>query len=120
MRFMQLIYPGPKAESGVPPDEKAMAAMMAYNRELSKAGVLLALDGLHPGAQRVRIRRENGKVRVVDGPFAEDKDPIGGYWILQVKSKEEAVAWASRCPLGDGETLELRRIDAGPGEAKGG
>jgi hypothetical protein len=141
MRYMQFIYPGPKAETGAMPDEKAIAAMMAYNEELSKAGVLLALDGLHPSAQGARLRREGGKMKVVDGPFTEGKELIGGYWILQVKSKEEALAWASRCPIGEDETLEVRRIfefsdfridagsevhaqaeriDAGLGKAKGG
>jgi hypothetical protein len=118
MRFMMLMYPGAKAETGVMPDAKAVAAMMKYNEELSNAGVLLALDGLHPSAKGSRIRVTGGKKSVSDGPFTETKELLGGYWLLQVKSKDEAVEWASRCPLGEGEMLELRQVfemsDFGP------
>jgi hypothetical protein len=118
MRFMMLMYPGPKAETGVMPDAKSVAAMMKYNEELSNAGVLLALDGLHPSAKGSRIRVTGGKKSVSDGPFTETKELLGGYWLLQVKSKDEAVEWASRCPLGEGEMLELRQVfemsDFGP------
>lgn len=118
MRFMMLMYPGPKAETGVIPDEKSIAAMMKYNEELTKAGVLLALDGLHPSSKGTRIRHAGGKNHALDGPFTEAKELVGGYWMIQVKSKAEAVEWASRCPLGEGEMIELRLVaelaDFGP------
>jgi hypothetical protein len=108
MRFMMLMYPGPKAETARVPNEKEVAAMMKYNEELSKAGVLLALDGLHPTAKGARIK--GTKRTIIDGPFTEAKELIGGYWMLQVKSKEEAVEWAKRCPLQDDEMIELRQV----------
>ena len=118
MRFMMLIYPGAKAETGVLPDEKTIAAMMKYNEELAKAGVLLALDGLHPTSKGARIRCSGGKTITSDGPFTESKELVGGYWMIQVKSREEALEWASRCPLGEGEMIELRQVfelsDFGP------
>lgn len=119
MRFMVMMIPGDKkVEAGVLPDEKTIAAMMKYNEELAKAGVLLALDGLHPSAKGARIRFSGGKRTVTDGPFAEAREVIGGYWLWQVKSKEEAIEWASRCPALDGDVLELRQVyemsDFGP------
>jgi hypothetical protein len=87
-----------------------IAQMMKYNEELTKAGVLLALDGLQPSAKGARIRASNGKRTVVDGPFSEAKELIGGYWLIQVRSKEEAIEWASRAPLADDEMIELRQI----------
>jgi hypothetical protein len=119
MRFMVLMIPGDKKfEQGVPPDEKIIAAMMRYNEELAKAGVLLALDGLHPSSKGARIRFAGGKRTVTDGPFTEAKELIGGYWLWQVKSKEEAIEWASRCPALDGDLLEIRQVyemsDFGP------
>ena len=119
MRFMVLMIPGDKkVEAGVLPDEKIIAAMMKYNEELAKAGVLLALDGLHPSGKGARIRFSGGKRTVTDGPFTEAKELIGGYWLWQVKSKEEAVEWASRCPALDGDVLEIRQVyemsDFGP------
>src|SRR5437870_6962815 len=98
MRFMMIMYPGKKAETSALPDEKVIAAMMKYNEELVKAGVLLALDGLMPTAKGSRIRFPSGRAVVQDGPFTEAKELVGGYWMIQVKSKEEAIAWASRCP----------------------
>jgi len=119
MRFMVLMIPGDKqVEAGVLPDEKTIAAMMKYNQELAKAGVLLALDGLHPSSKGARIRFSGGKRTVTDGPFAEAREVIGGYWLWQVKSKEEAIEWASRCPALDGDVLEIRQVyemsDFGP------
>ena len=119
MRFMVLMIPGDKqVEAGVLPDEKTIAAMMKYNEELAKAGVLLALDGLHPSSKGARIRFSGGKRTVTDGPFAEAREVIGGYWLWEVKSKEEAIEWASRCPALDGDVLELRQVyemsDFGP------
>jgi len=119
MRFMVLMIPGDKkVEAGVLPDEKLIAAMMKYNEELAKAGVLLALDGLHPSSKGARIRFAGGKRTVTDGPFTEAKELIGGYWLWQLKSKEEAIEWASRCPALDGDMLEIRQVyemsDFGP------
>lgn len=110
MRFMMLMYPGEKAETGALPDEKILGEMMKYNEELAKAGVLLALDGLQPTAKGTRVRSSGGKRTLADGPFAEAKEVLGGYWMIQVKSKDEALAWASRCPLGDDEMIEIRQV----------
>ena len=110
MRFMMLMYPGEKAEAGNLPDKTAIAAMMKYNGELKKAGVLLALDGLQPSAKGSRITFTGGKPTVIDGPFREAKDLVGGYWMIQVKTKEEAIEWASRCPASDAQKIELRQV----------
>jgi hypothetical protein len=92
--------------------------MMKYNEELATAGVLLGLDGLHPPAAGVRVSFAGGKPNVTDGPFAETKEVIGGYWMIRVKSKQEAIAWASRCPASENETIEIRQVfepaDFGP------
>jgi hypothetical protein len=119
MRFMVLMIPGDKKYgAGVMPDEKTIAPMMKFNEELAKAGVLLAGEGLHPSSKGARIRFAGGKRTIIDGPFTEAREVIGGYWMWQVKSKEEAVEWASRCPAGDGDTLEIRQVfdpsDFGP------
>ncbi len=110
MRFMMLMIPKgyEKAEPGAMPDAKAVAAMMKYNEALQKAGVLLALDGLHPPSMGARVSFAGGKPKVTDGPFAEAKEVLGGYWMIQVKSKEEAIEWASRCPASE------QRGDRGP------
>jgi hypothetical protein len=110
MRFMMLMYPNRKAEAGVLPDAKAVAAMMKYNEDLAKAGALLALDGLQPTSKGARISFSGGKPKVTDGPFTEAKEIIGGYWLIQVKSKEEAVEWASRCPAGEDDFIEVRQV----------
>jgi hypothetical protein len=112
MRFMMLMIPNgySTASPGTMPDGKLVAAMNRYNDTLSKAGVLLALDGLHPPSMGTRIRFGTGKPTVQDGPFAEAKEVLGGYWLLQVKSKEEAVEWARRCPALDGDVLEIRQV----------
>jgi hypothetical protein len=112
MRFMMLMIPKgyEKAQPGAMPDAKAVAAMMKYNEALQKAGVLLALDGLHPPSMGARVTFAGGKPKVTDGPFTEAKEVIGGYWMIQVKSKEEAVEWASRCPASDNEVIELRQV----------
>jgi len=99
-----------EAKPGTMPDAKAVAAMMKYNEALQKAGVLLALDGLHPPSMGARVSFSGGKPKVTDGPFTEAKEVIGGYWMIQVKSKEEAVEWASRCPASDNEVIELRQV----------
>jgi len=112
MRFMMLMIPKgyEKAKPGTMPDAKAVAAMMKYNESLQKAGVLLALEGLHPPSMGARVSFSGGKPLVTDGPFAEAKEVIDGYWMIQVKSKEEAVEWASRCPASDNEVIELRQV----------
>jgi hypothetical protein len=110
MRFMMFIYPGVKEEADWTPSAEAVAAMSKYNEELTKAGVLLALDGLHPSSEGARISFADGKRVVTDGPFAETKELIGGYWIIQTKSKEEALEWAKRVPIGGDVVIELRRI----------
>jgi hypothetical protein len=112
MRFMMLMIPKgyDKAEPGAMPDAKAVAAMMKYNESLQKAGVLLALDGLHPPSIGARVSFSGGKPKVTDGPFIEAKEVVGGYWMIQVKSKEEAIEWASRCPASDNEVIEIRQV----------
>jgi len=98
------------AKPGTMPDAKAVAAMMKYNDSLQKAGVLLSLDGLHPPSMGARVTFAGGKPKATDGPFAEAKEVIGGFWMIQVKSKEEAVEWASRCPAAETDTIELRQV----------
>src|SRR5438132_443742 len=112
MRFMMLMIPKgyEKAQPGAMPDAKAVAAMMKYNEALQKAGVLLALDGLHPPSMGARVTFAGGKPKVTDGPFTEAKEVVGGYWMIQVKSKEEAVEWAKRCPASDNEMIEVRQV----------
>jgi hypothetical protein len=112
MRFMMLMIPKgyETAAPGTMPDAKAVAAMMKYNETLQMAGVLLALDGLHPPSTGARVTFAGGKPKVTDGPFVEAKEVIGGYWMIQVKSKEEAIEWATRCPASDNETIEVRQV----------
>lgn len=99
-----------QATPGTMPPAEAVAAMMKYNESLQKAGVLLALDGLHPPAIGARVSFAGGKPKVTDGPFTEAKEVIGGYWMIQVRTKEEAVEWASRCPASSGDVIELRQV----------
>jgi hypothetical protein len=112
MRFMLLMIPRgyENAAPGTMPDPKAVAAMMKYNESLQKAGVLLALDGLHPPSTGARVTFTGGKPRVTDGPFAEVKEVLGGYWMIDVKSRQEAIEWATRCPAGNNETIEVRQV----------
>ena len=112
MRFMMLMIPKgyESAAPGTVPDAKAVEAMMKYNEALQKAGVLLALDGLHPPSMGARVSFEGGKPKVTDGPFAEAKEVLGGYWMIQVRSKEEAIEWAKRCPGGPNEVIETRQV----------
>jgi hypothetical protein len=117
MRFLMLMIPRvyqpgaeePVSQTGVP-DPEMVAKMMAFNEDLQKAGALLALDGLHPLARGARVSFKGGKPIVTDGPFAEAKEVIGGYWVINVGTKEEAIDWARRCPAQDGDVLELRQI----------
>lgn len=112
MRFMMLMIPKgyESAPPGEVPDAKAVAAMMKYNEELQKAGVLRALDGLHPPSMGARVSFAGGKPVVTDGPFAEAKEVLGGYWMIEVGSKEEAIEWAKRCPASENEIIEIRQV----------
>ena len=112
MRFMMLMIPKgyENAAPGTMPKADAVATMMKYNNELKTAGVLLALDGLHPPSMGVRVTFAGGKPKVTDGPFAEAKEVVGGYWMIQVKSKEEAIEWAKRIPGSANETVEVRQV----------
>jgi hypothetical protein len=112
MRFMMLMIPKgyESAEPGTVPDAEAVAAMMKYNESLQKAGVLLALDGLHPPSMGARVSFPGGKATVKDGPFAEAKEVVGGYWMIEVRSKEEAIEWARRCPASENEVIEVRQV----------
>ena len=112
MRFMMLMIPKgyEKAKPGAMPDPKAVAAMMEYNEALQKAGVLLAIDGLHPPSMGARVSFTGGKPKVTEGPFTESKEVIGGYWMIRGKSKEDAIEWASRCPASDNEVIEIRQV----------
>ncbi len=112
MRFMMLVIPKgyEKAAPGVALDAKLVEKMTRYNQELSKAGVLLALDGLHPPSTGARVSWSGGKPKVTDGPFSEAKEVVGGYWMIQVKSKAEAIEWAKRAPFPDGDVIEIRQV----------
>lgn len=115
MRFMMFMHPGIYGEGDGPgadftPSRADVAEMSAYNEELTKAGVLLALDGLHPPEAGARVTYSGGSPTVVDGPFAEAKEVLGGYWIIDVRDKAEAVAWAERIPAAKGDMVEVRRV----------
>ena len=112
MRFMMLMIPK-GYESAAPdavPSAEAVSAMMEYNKALKEAGVLIALDGLLPPSAGARVSFASGKPVVTDGPFIEAKEVIGGYWMINVKSRDEAIAWASRCPASSNETIEIRQV----------
>ena len=112
MRFMMLVIPKgyEAAKPGTMPDPQRVEQMMKYNESLQKAGILLALDGLHPPSMGARLSFSGGKATIRDGPFAEAKEVVGGYWMIQVKSKAEALEWASRAPMGDDEIIEVRQV----------
>lgn len=113
MRFMMLMIPKgyeSAAPGTIPDDAAAIAAMMKYNDALQKAGVLITCDGLHPPSMGARVSFANGKPVVTDGPFAEVKEVLGGYWMIDVASLDEAVAWAKRCPAGPNEVIEIRQV----------
>jgi hypothetical protein len=110
MRFMVLVPAGNGSEEGVLPDEKLITEMNKFNEEMVKAGVMLAGEGLHPSSKGARIKYENGKTTVIDGPFTESKELIAGFWLIQVKSKEEAIEWMKRAPFGGGVELEIRQV----------
>ena len=112
MRFMVLVKADKNTEAGVMPSQKLLADMGTYNEELAKAGVLLAGEGLHPSSKGARVRFSGAKRTVVDGPFKDSKDLVCGFWMFQVKSKEEAIEWVKRCPNPvEGETeIEIRQV----------
>src|SRR5216117_397605 len=112
MRFMMLVIPKgyEKAGADFAPPADLVAKMTKYNDSLTKAGVLLGLDGLRPPATGARVRFSGGKPNVTDGPFTEAKEVVGGYWMIQVKSKEEAIEWNSRCSASDNEVIEIRQV----------
>ena len=112
MRFMMLMIPAgyETAAAGAMPSAEAVAAMMKYNEALKDAGVLVTLEGLHPPSMGARVSFEGGKPTVTDGPFSEAKEVVGGYWMIQVKSKAEAIEWAKRCPALGNEVIEVRQV----------
>src|SRR6516165_2732261 len=119
MRFLMMMIPrvyqpdtpaAERAGEGFAPPADAVAKMMKYNEELAQAGALLALEGLHPVVRGARVSFNGGKAKVTDGPFVESKEVVGGYWIIQTKSKEEAVEWARRVPAAEGDVVEIRQV----------
>jgi hypothetical protein len=112
MRFMLLVIPKgyESAAPGTVPDAEGVAKMMKYNESLQRAGILLALDGLHPPSEGARVSFAGGKPKVTDGPFAEAKEVLGGYWMIDVKSRDEAIAWAAKAPMSDNEIIEVREV----------
>ncbi|MGB2868737.1 MAG: YciI family protein [Bacteroidota bacterium] len=117
MRFMMMMIPkvyqgaeGKKVRADFAPPAEAVAKMMKYNEELAKAGALIALDGLHPREKGARVSFSKGKAAVTDGPYIESNEVFGGYWMVQFKSKEEAIQWAKRVPAEDGDVVEIRQV----------
>jgi hypothetical protein len=112
MRFMMLMIPKgyESAAPGTVPDPKAVEAMMKYNKSLQEAGVLLSLEGLHPPAMGARVTFSDGKPAVTKGPFRDVEETLGGFWMIQVNSMEEAIAWAKRCPASENEIIEIRQV----------
>jgi hypothetical protein len=110
MKFMVMVPANKESEAGILPDAKLFEEMDRFNEEMVKAGVMLAGEGLHPTSKGARITFTGGKTTVIDGPFTESKELIAGFYVLQVKSKEEVIAWMSRAPFGEGVTLEIRQI----------
>jgi hypothetical protein len=110
MRFMVIVKASKDSESGILPDEKILTDMGKFNEELVKAGVMLAAEGLHPTSKGSRVKFTGGKRTVTDGPFTETKELIAGFWLWQVKSKEEAIEWLKRAPFDGGTEVELRQV----------
>ena len=110
MRFMMLVKASKDSEAGALPSKELLAAMGQFNEEMAKAGVLLAGEGLQASSKGARITFSGSKRTVTDGPFAETKELLAGFWMIQVKSKAEAIAWASRVPFADGEVVEVRQV----------
>jgi len=110
MRFMVLVKADKDSEAGVMPSKEMLTKMGKYNEELVKAGVMLAGEGLHPSSKGARVRFSGDKRTVIDGPFAETKELVAGFWLWQVKSKEEAIEWLKRAPFDGGTEIELRQV----------
>ena len=117
MRFMMLMIPkvyqgaeGRKIKADFTPSADAVERMTRFNEELARAGALIALDGLHPLEKGARVSFRAGKARVTDGPFAESKEVLGGYWLIKAESKQEAVEWARKCPADEGDVIEIRQV----------
>jgi hypothetical protein len=112
MRFMIMVKASPESEAGKMPSEELLTAMGKYNEELVRAGVMLAAEGLHPSSKGVRVHFSGDKRTVVDGPFAETKELVAGFWLIQVKSKDEAVEWVKRCPnpMESDSDIEIRQV----------
>lgn len=125
MRFMLLVKADETSEAGVLPDEKVFSDMAKFNEEMAKAGVMLAGEGLHPSSKGARISLSSGKYTVTDGPFAEAKELVAGFWLIQARSREDAIEWARRCPFQEGEVevrplFELDDFPVDPTEQPGG
>ena len=118
MRFMVIVKASKESEAGILPDQKILTEMGKYNEELAKAGVLLAAEGLQASSKGARVKFEGDKRTVTDGPFAETKELIAGFWIWKVNSKQEAIEWLKRAPFGGGTEIEIRQVfeaeDFGP------
>ena len=110
MRFMLLVKADKNSEAGVMPPKELFAEMGKFNEEMAKAGVMLAAEGLQPTSKGARISYTRGKPKVTDGPFPDTKDLVAGFWLVQVKSKQEAIDWASRAPFGEGAEVEIRQV----------
>ena len=112
MRFMVIMKADAETEAGVMPSEEVLAAMGKYNEELVKAGVMLAGEGLHPSSKGARVHLQGDKRTVIDGPFAEAKELIAGFWLIDVKSRDEAIEWVKRVPSGEGQdaVIEIRQV----------
>ena len=110
MKFMILVKADKNSEAGLMPDEKLLTEMGNYNEELAKVGIMLAGEGLHPSSKGARIKFTGGTHTVTNGPFAESKDLIAGFWIWRVKWKDEAIEWVKRAPFGDGAEIEIRQV----------
>lgn len=110
MRFMIIVKATPDSEAGTTPPPETFEAMGRFNEQLINAGVLLAAEGLHPSTEGARVTSEGGRLIVRDGPFAEAKELIAGFWVISAKSRDEAIEWVRRIPFEDGETIELRRV----------
>ena len=110
MRFMVIVKADKNSEAGVMPSQELLTEMGKYNEELVKAGVMLAGEGLHPSSKGARVKFSGGKQTVTDGPFTETKELIAGFWLWQVKSKEEAIEWLKRAPFDGGTEVEIRRV----------
>jgi hypothetical protein len=110
MRFMMLVKASQDSEAGALPSKELLAAMGRFNEEMAKAGVLLSAEGLQPSARGARVKFAGAKRIVTDGPFVETKELLAGFWMIQVKSRQEAIDWISRAPFGDGVEIEIRQV----------